>query len=49
MKTAEGGFDLIVEMLANKNLENDLTMLNAGSGRVMVKKRNIKMLFGNLF
>ena len=38
MKTAEGGFDLIVEMLANKNLENDLTMLNVGSGRVMVIK-----------
>jgi hypothetical protein len=36
MKTGEGGFDLIVEMLANKNLENDLTMLNVGSGRVMV-------------
>ena len=39
MKEAEGGFDLIVEMLANKNLENDLTMLNTGSGRVMVVKR----------
>ncbi|CBY14697.1 unnamed protein product [Oikopleura dioica] len=36
MKTAEGGFDLIVEMLANKNLENDLTMLNVGSGRIMI-------------
>ncbi|CAG5088627.1 Oidioi.mRNA.OKI2018_I69.PAR.g11905.t1.cds [Oikopleura dioica] len=36
MKEAEGGFDLIVEMLANKNLENDLTMLNTGSGRVMI-------------
>ena len=44
MREAEGGFDLIVEMLANKNLENDLTMLNTGSGRVMV----IKIVFNTV-
>ena len=36
MEKNEGKFDIIVEMLANKNLQNDMAMLNTTTGRIMV-------------
>ena len=39
----EGKFDIIIEMLANKNLQNDLTLLGR-SGRIMVRKKHKSQL-----
>ena len=39
MKAEQGGFDIIIEVLANVNLENDISLLNK-KGTIVVRKLN---------
>ena len=44
MKAEQGGFDIIIEVLANVNLENDISLLNK-KGTIVVRKLNYNKIF----